>query len=179
METGRAVRYFPRLRAGLGRAPGAEVQALCVAAFKLAVDGRAFIEDIEGAAEQPELLAVLRWRFADFLGELDLILRGTAPVDDWHHAALALEYGLSEVADLDGPTLASCCGLGDIGQGSESASSILAFWDGLLASFPGQLPDPLKPSGQGELLRALRNWNKLCVATQTPADFLQSLLQEV
>jgi hypothetical protein len=86
---------------------------------------------------------------------------------------------LSEVADLDGPALSSCCGLGDAGRGQESASGILAFWDGLLASFPGLVPDPLKPTGQGELLRALRNWNKLCVATQTPTDFLQALLQEV
>jgi hypothetical protein len=145
----------------------------------MAVDGRAFIEDLEGAAEQPELVAVLRWRLAEFFLELDLILQGACPVEDWHHAAIALEHGLSEIADVDGHELVAQCGLGDTGRSAESALELFRFWEGLVAAFPGRLPDPLQPAGQSELLRALRHWSKLCDAVGIPADFLQSLLQDV
>lgn len=176
MELIQEARLFPCAVSGRGLAPARAVQAWATAAWLLSVEGRAYLEDLEGGADQPDLREVVRLRLLELLFDIDEVLAGHAPAADGHQLALALEYGLQHVGELPGPTLAAI-----FTQAEEIVTidrGIEALWERLCAEFPGELPNPLVASGQRAILRALRAWNKLCAAARSDASFLEPLLKD-
>jgi hypothetical protein len=171
------ISWFPNLSAGLPAPAASHVETLINVAWKLAIDGRALIEDFEGGAGEPALVDVLKLKLIEFLIEIDLNLRGITSLDEDHLLPLALQRGLSEVALLDGAALVAAIGFdGDLQRPDEHVSEL---WDQLLAAFPGQVPNPLLADGQGPLLRALRNWSKLCRLSQVDDAFLTKLIKAI
>ncbi|WP_055480121.1 DUF6031 family protein [Sphaerimonospora mesophila] len=172
-----AVRLFPSARSGRGL-PGAQaVEAWATAAWLLAVEGRAYLEDLEGGADQPLLRRVVRIKLLELLYDIDTRLSGTVTIAEEHRLALALEYGLHDLASLDGESLVEVFALAP--DDPDHADGLVPqLWERLCAAFPGELPDPLKASGQREILRALRNWSKLCTAAGTEAAFLEPFLKD-
>jgi hypothetical protein len=166
---------FPSVRAGRGRSPDAAVEAWVTAGWLLAVEGRAYLEDLAGGTDQPDLRQAVRLKLLDLLCDVDHRLTGTDVVGG-HQLALALEYGLREVAVLSGGQVVDL--FGPDGTDDPDELRLVAFWAAVCAAFPGELPDPLQPSGQGQILRALRNWSKLCAATGSDAGFLEPLVKD-
>jgi len=177
-----AVRLFPSAHAGRGLPVEQAVRAWVTAAWLLAVEGRAYVEDLAGGADQPQLRQVVRMRLLELLLAVDWQLAGCAPPADEHQLALALEFGLGEVADLDGAELirlfALDTGLGGDGADAVDDGAVPELWDRLCAAFPGALPDPLLASGQRAVLQALRSWSALCTAARIDASFLEPLLKD-
>jgi hypothetical protein len=173
------VRLFPSVRAGRGLPPDQAVRAWATAGWLLAVEGRALLEDLEGGANQPQLRQMVRLQLVELLTDVDIRLGGGVPPDKDHLLAVALEYGLHDVAELDGERLVRLFGLdGEFGTAVSEDGEARAFWDRLCEAFPGQLPDPLQADGQREILQALRLWSKLCTAAGTDAAFLEPFLKD-
>ncbi|HEV2371164.1 MAG TPA: DUF6031 family protein [Streptosporangiaceae bacterium] len=178
-EAASGVRWFPSARSGRGLAPEHAVRAWSTAAWLLAVEGRAYLEDMAGGVDQPELRWIVRLRLAELLLDIDLLLGGYAAIQDGHQLAMALEYGLHTVAEVDGPRLVSLFALGGgPGGPAHGDGAVPQLWEELCAAFPGRLPNPLLASGQREILRALRYWSKLCTAAGTDAAFLEPFLKD-
>jgi hypothetical protein len=171
------ISWFPNLSAGLPFPIATHVEALVTAAWTLAIDGRALIEDFEGGAEESFLIDTLKLKLIEFLLDLDLILRGVTNIDEEHLLPLALERGLSEVARLDGAGLVAAIGLG--ANDDYPNERIHDLWSELLAAFPAEVPNPLLADGQGPLLRALRNWSKFCRAAEVTDTFLTKLIKAI
>ena len=173
------LRLFPRLATGEVRPAAERVQAWAMAAWLAGVELRAFIEDLQGGDMQPELRQVVKFRCLELIAVIDALLRGVPRPAGEHALALALEYGLSEVVIADGPGLIEALELDEpLGEATASIDGVEAFFDALVSAFPGQLPNPLEPQGQGETIRALQLWSKLCDRTGTDAKFLKPLLEE-
>ncbi|MEV0174399.1 DUF6031 family protein [Streptomyces sp. NPDC050803] len=173
-----AVRLFPSARSGRGLPAAQAVEAWATAAWLLAVEGRAYLEDLEGGADQPLLRRAVRIKLLELLYDIDTRLAGAVPVAEEHQLALALEYGLHDLAGLDGDRLAEVFALAADDEGDTGDGLVPQLWERLCAAFPGELPDPLQASGQREILRALRNWSKLCTAAGTDAAFLEPFLKD-
>ena len=170
---------FPGVRAGRGLPPEAAVRAWATVAWLMSVDGRAYVEDLDGGVEQPQLRQVVKLRLLELLSEMDTRLTGAEPAAEGHQLALALEYGLHEVCQATGPELAQLFALEqEFGGEDTDDAGVRELWDGLCEAFPGQIPDPLVASGQSEVLRALRDWSKLCTAAGTDAAFLEPFLKD-
>ena len=167
------ITWFPDFAVGLPSANPAQLDALITAAWKLAIDGRALAEDLEGGADVPSLVAVLKLKLAELLQEIDLDLVAAPDIAEDHLLPLALQRGLAAVAHLDGATLAAVLGL------DGRATDLAAVWTALLDGFPGDVPNPLAPDGQGPALRALRAWSKLCKATERDDAFLKPLIKAI
>lgn len=170
---------FPGVRAGRALPPETAVRAWATAAWLMSVDGRAYVEDLDGGVEQPQLRQVVKLRLLELLYELDTRLTGAEPAGDGHLLALSLEYGLSEVCRATGPELAELFTLDEeFGGDDVDDRAVRELWEGLFDAFPGRVPDPLVASGQSEVIRALRNWSKLCSAAGTDAAFLEPFLKD-
>lgn len=171
------VSWFPNLTAGLPAPAHSHVEAIITTAWKLAIDGRALIEDFEGGADQPDLVVALKLKLVDLLMELDLNLRGVDNIEEDHLLPLALQRGLSEIAALDGAELIAAIGLD--AEHQPDCRPVNELWESLLAAFPGELPNPLLADGQGPLLRALRSWSKLCRLGKIDDAFLTKLVKAI
>lgn len=173
------IRFLPGLAAGWARTGGQAVEDWVTVGWLLAVEGRAFIEDLHGGTEQPELQFGVALRLLELLAEVDARLAAARPVDTVHGLAVALEFGLREVATMAPADVAETFGVSS-GLRPEvgCTEAIDTFWDALLDAFPGHVPDPLLPSGQGEMIRALRNWSKAATAVGRDAGFLEPFLKD-
>lgn len=169
---------FPSARSGRGLPAAVAVEAWATAAWLLAVEGRAYLEDLEGAADQPQLRQVVRLRLLELLLHIDYRLSGAVAPGEAHQLALALEYGLHEVAVLSGPQLVELFASDRESCDGDGHDAVTGLWDDLCAAFPGELPDPLRASGQREILRALRAWSKLGAAAGTDVAFLEPFLKD-
>lgn len=170
---------FPGVRAGRGLPPETAVRAWATTAWLMSVDGRAYVEDLDGGADQPQLRQVVKLRLLELLSEIDTRLTGAEPAGEGHQLALALEYGLHEVCSASGPELAQLFDLDqEFGGDLADDAGVRDLWNALCEAFPGQIPDPLVASGQSEVLRALRDWSKLCTAAGTDAAFLEPFLKD-
>jgi len=171
---------YPRISAGLTRPDAAATKDLVTAAWLLAVEARAFIEDLEGGAQQPLLQRMVKLRLLELLWRIDVLLSGaTAPADE-HALAMALELGWVELASLDGAALVERFALREaLCADATDVDGTLALWRVLVTDFIGELPDPLQSTQQGAILRALRSWTKLCERIGVDAAFLQPLLKDV
>ncbi|MBT0773329.1 hypothetical protein KIH74_30570 [Kineosporia sp. J2-2] len=170
------VRLFPSARSGRGLPAASAVEAWATAAWLLAVEGRAYLEDLEGGADQPLLRRVVRVKLLELLYDIDTRLAGCLPVAEEHQLALALTYGLHDVAGLEGADLVEVFALA--ADDDETDGLVPQLWDRLCAAFPGDLPDPLQAGGQREILRALRHWSRMCAAAGTDAGFLEPFLKD-
>jgi hypothetical protein len=177
-KTDQSIVFYPRFTAGYKKR--LEIASLATFVFKLSIDARAFLEDMDGGKDQPDYLKVLKLRLLELLLEVELVFSGIEPVEDYHHAALALEYGIGQVAHIDGKSLRSIFELFDSLDGEEvSTKGVRDFWNRLIAECPGIVPNPLDPKGQRELINALRNWDKMCTLSGVNADFIKDLMREV
>lgn len=157
-----------------GGASVSSLQAWVTATWLTAVEVRALIEDIEGAAGEPALVEAVKLRILEVLLEIELELANRPKPSNVHALAHVLEFGFREIAEIHGDRVAGAFGLG-----SGESSNLERFWCELVAGFPGGLPDPLKAEGQGEMLRALQVWNRACKTLGVEADFLRPLLMDV
>jgi hypothetical protein len=175
-EPRRPVEWFPAIAKGEPYPTEPRIRSLITAVWKLAIDGRALIEDMEGAAGEPQLAAVLKLNFLELLLEIDLELAGSAAIEEEHLLPLALERGLFNIARLEGSRVVDGV-IGDIQ--TASTDTVMESWAHLLAAFPGEIPNPLLADGQGPLLRSLRNWSKLCRECQIREEFLTPLIKAI
>lgn len=175
----RLPRPYPRARGGRTRDAAATAEAWTTVAWLLAVEGRAYLEDIEGGAEQPQMRVVVKLRLLELLADLDARLAGARPPGEDHLLSLALEYGLDEAIRLDGAELIDCVDLCDSlldEQGTDEG--VQRLFQALIDDFPGELPDPLVPAGQGEVLRAMRTWSKLGAELGIDISYLRGFMEE-
>lgn len=148
------------------------IEGWMTAAWLLAVEARALLEDHEGGAHQPALRRVVAGRLVEALVRVDAHMRGCADPPDEHQLALGLEHG------LQAPLAAAPARLLELLAGDDADAAVVRLWDDVLTAFPGELPDPLQASGQGEMLRALRAWSRACAAAGVDAGFLEPLLKD-
>jgi hypothetical protein len=164
---------FPTVRAGHAMPTPQAVEAWVQAAWLMLAEGRAYIEDLEGGTEQPQMQQAAKLRFLEQLLDIDQRLAGRAPVDDAHCLALALEYGMHEVVAASGPELIEVCGLDEeFGGDTCQVEQIGVLWERLLEAFPGELPDRLVAEGQRDMLRTLRVWARLARTAGLDIGFL-------
>lgn len=169
---------FPSVRAGHAMPSQAAVEAWVQAAWLMLAEGRAYIEDLEGGAEQPQMQQAAKLRLLEQLLDVDHRLAGRQPVDDAHCLALALEYGMHEVMDATGPQLAAVFGLDEeLGGGTCRVDDIYVLWQRLLEGFPGELPDRLVAEGQRDMLRTVRVWARLAREADLDIGFLASSIK--
>ncbi|MEU6662609.1 DUF6031 family protein [Streptomyces sp. NPDC046821] len=169
---------FPSVRAGHVMAGPQAVEVWVQAAWLMLAEGRAYIEDLEGGGEQPQMQQAAKLRFLEQLLDIDQRLAGRVAVDDAHCLALALEYGMREVVDATGPELASVFGLHEeFGGDSCEVDGIHALWERLLDAFPGELPDRLVAEGQRDMLRTLRVWAELARGAGLDIGFLAPFMK--
>lgn len=173
---------LPAFHAGLAYDARVAARGWVAAAWLLAVELRAYLEDLDGGVRQSDLRRVVALRIVELLVEVDAQLTGARQPHAPHALALALEHGLQFVADVPGRDLLEILQLDiplDRAQDDCGVHSVRKFAERLLAEFPGELPNPLQAGGQGEMLRALRAWSKLADAAGVDASFLEPLLKAV
>ena len=146
-------------------------------AWLLLIDGNALLEDFEGAVGEQDLIDLLKVRLIELFVEIDLTLEGAGEIDDIHFLPLALDHGLHAMAHLEGGALCDLVAPGLHEQ--DPHARLQAIWDAVLAAFPGEVPNPLLADGQGDVLRALQNWSRLCRAADVDDGFLVPLVQAV
>jgi hypothetical protein len=172
-------RPYPRTWGGRSRDGAAVVEAWTTVAWLLAVEGRAYLEDIEGGADQPQMRAVVKLRLLELLADLDARLSGSHPPGEDHLLAMAIEYGLDEVIRLEGAQLIECADLRDsLLDEHGTDEGIYVLFQSLFDAFPGELPDPLVPSGQGEILRAMQTWSKLGAELGIDIAYLRGFMED-
>ncbi|MGG2459850.1 DUF6031 family protein [Streptomyces sp. RGM 3693] len=169
---------FPSVRGGHAMPTPQAVEAWVQAAWLMLAEGRAYVEDLEGGTDQPQMQQAAKLRFLEQLLDIDQRLSGRAPVDDAHCLAVALEYGMGEVLDASGPELIEAFGLTEeFGGNTCRVEEIHVLWERLLAAFPGELPDRLVAEGQRDMLRTLREWTRLARAAGLDIGFLAPFMK--
>ncbi len=169
---------FPAVRGGHAMPGPQAVEAWVQAAWLMLAEGRAYLEDLEGGSEQPQMQQAAKLRFLEQLLDIDQRLAGRAPVDDAHCLAMALEYGMHEVVQASGPDLIEVFALDEeFGGDSCRVDRIQVLWDRLLEAFPGELPDRLVAEGQRDMLRTLRVWARLARAAGLDIGFLAPFMK--
>lgn len=170
---------YPGVRAGHGRPAAAAVTVWLQVAWLMLAEGGAYIEDLEGGGQQPQMQQAARIRLLEQLADIDSRLAGRVPAGDAHALALALEYGMTELADISGSRLAEIFGLGEtLGGPACDVTAVLALWQRLLDGFPGELPDRLAAQGQRDLLRTLQTWARLARASGLDVGLLAPFMKD-
>ncbi|WP_366520555.1 DUF6031 family protein [Robbsia andropogonis] len=175
-------RWFPRLSTGHVHDGAMHAETLASVSWMLMTELQSYIEDLEGAANSLEVVNVLRIKLAELLVDIDCRLAGAAPPDELHQFPLFAEYGVAEVTTSACDNPARWIGIGQ--QSGElaqhiDAAALIDLFNGLLAAFPGELFNPLLPDTQGQVLRTLRNWDKLCRLAGRDAAFLAPLMRSL
>lgn len=174
-----SVPVYPGVRAGHGRAPAPSVECWLQVAWLMLAEGRAYIEDLEGGAEQPQMQQAAKIRLLEQLVDIDNRLAGRVPAADAHCLALALEYGMSELACASGDQLVEIFGLGEeLGGPTCDVDGVTVLWQRLLEGFPGELPDRLVAQGQRDMLVTLQVWARLARAAGLDVGLLTPLMKE-
>ncbi|NDZ78898.1 hypothetical protein G3I19_10240 [Streptomyces sp. SID10853] len=169
---------FPSVTTGHAMPSAQGVAAWVQAAWLMLAEGRAYVEDLEGGEEQPQMQQAVKLRFLEQLLDIDLRLAGRVPVDDAHCLAVALEYGMTEVLGASGTDLVEVFGLEEEFGGDEcQVGSVYPLWERLLAAFPGELPDRLVAEGQRDMLLTLRTWAELARRAGLDIGFLAPFMK--
>jgi hypothetical protein len=172
--------YFRSMKMGRQKPLSRYIYLISTVAFGMAIDGRAFIEDMKGGANQPDYIKILKWRMLELLSEFDQILSDSGISDEIHYGPLALEYGLNEIVELNGEEIINLFILNDrMDKKNVDAEAIFKLWERILHEFPGEIPDPLIPQGQSDLLKALKHWDKICSLANVDTKFIKDMLKEV
>lgn len=170
---------YPVLRAGHGRTAVDAVAIWLPVAWLMLAEGLAYVEDLEGGAEQPQMRQAAKLRFLEQLADIDNRLAGRTPAGDAHQLALALEYGFGDLAEISGGELLEIFSLGEeLGGDACDVSGALAFWARLAAEFPGELPDRLVAQGQRDMLVTMQGWARLARATGLDVGLLTPFMKE-
>ncbi|WP_069768129.1 MULTISPECIES: DUF6031 family protein [unclassified Streptomyces] len=178
-QTAREVPVLPGVRAGHVLPAAHAVETWIQVAWLMLAEGRAYIEDLEGGAEQPQMRQSARLRLLEQLADIDQRLAGRVPSGDAHCLALALEYGLHELVAASGPELIEIFGLDEeFGADSCRVDDIHVLWERLLAAFPGELPDRLVAQGQRDMLVTLRTWAALARGAGLDVGFLTPFMKD-
>jgi hypothetical protein len=177
LKDGEGIRFFPWLQSGLVWPAAEHARQLISVAWLIMTEGFAYVEDIQGAGESLDLLEVARLRFTELLLEMDVCFSGAMRLGNIHHLAFAVEYGLTNIADLNGPELVAALALAEPADPPRHQAQVENFFSALVAAFPGDLDNALLPQNQGRVLRALRMWEKLCRAAGTEPAFLSPLMR--
>jgi Family of unknown function (DUF6031) len=173
------IAVYPGLRAGYGRAPAAAVRAWLQVAWLMLAEGRSYAEDLEGGRRQPQMQQAAKVRLLEQLADIDCRLAGRVPPGDAHGLAVALEYGMSELADVSGERLVQIFGLREpLGGPTCEVAGVLALWQRLLDGFPGQLPDRLTAQGQRDMLRTCQTWARLARAVEEDVGLLAPFMKD-
>jgi hypothetical protein len=173
-------RWFPRLRAGFAAPAAPHVEKLVSVSWLLMTELFAYLEDVGGAGEDESVLDALAIRMAELAFNIDGRLRGDTQVEELHEFPLLLEYGLTDLAHLDGEGAAEALALSAPANAPGARGArLLSAYMALIDQFPGRLFNTLLPESQSQTLRTLRAWNKLCVATGTDPAFLAPLMRSL
>lgn len=174
-----SVPVYPGVLAGHGRALAPSVECWLQVAWLMLAEGRAYIEDLDGGAKQPQMEQAAKIRLLEQLVDIDNRLAGRIPAADAHCLALALEYGMSELADVSGEQLVEIFGLREeLGGPSCEVDGVTVLWQRLLDGFPGELPDRLVAQGQRDLLTTLQVWARLARVAGLDVGLLTPLMKE-
>ncbi|HEV2377836.1 MAG TPA: DUF6031 family protein [Streptosporangiaceae bacterium] len=174
-----AIPVFPGVRAGHAMAAAPATQAWVQAAWLMLAEGRAYIEDIDGGADQPQMQQAAKLRLLEQLAGIDNRLAGRVPAADAHCLALALEYGTHEIAGASGTDLVDVFGLTEeLGGDSCATAGVFVLWERLLSAFPGELPDRLVAQGQRDMLQTLRTWARLSREANLDIGFLTPFMKD-
>ncbi|MGL4175032.1 MAG: DUF6031 family protein [Dermatophilaceae bacterium] len=172
------ITVFPSVRAGHAMPTQAAAEAWVQAAWLMLAEGRAYIEDLHGGVDQPQMQQAAKLRLVEQLLDVDHRLAGRQPVDDAHCLALALEYGMHEVMDVSGPQLAEVFGLDEeFGGDTCRVQDVYVLWNRLLDGFPGELPDRLVAEGQRDMLCTMQVWARLAREAGLDIGFLASSIK--
>lgn len=171
------ITWFPALLRGLASPAQQTLQSTIQTAWLLLIDGNALIEDFEGAAGEKDLVDVLKLRFVELLVEIDFALDGHDGAEEYHFLPTALDSGLHALGHVDGAAIQELLKLGV--TETDPHARLQVIWEAIVAAFPGDLPNPLLADGQGDVLRALQNWSRLCRAAEVDDSFLGPLVQAV
>lgn len=173
------VPVYPALRAGHGRRPAAAVEIWLQVAWLVLAEGLAYVEDLEGGREQPQMQQAVKLRFLEQLADVDNRLAGRIPAGDGHQLALVLEYGMSDLVDATGADLAGIFALGqELGGPECDVSGAVTLFDRLYRGFPGELPDRLVAQGQRDLLVTLQTWARLARAVGLDVGLLTPFMKD-
>lgn len=199
-------RWFPRLAAGYRFDAASQAETLASVAWLLMTELHAYIEDLEGAADTDDVVDVLRLKLAELLTDLDCRLSGASTPDELHQFPLLIEYGLTQVTYSSGADTAQWMGFGTyrgmanaenaanaanindmqddapqdtLSEPQSEGARLIALFNTVLAAFPGTLFNPLLPGTQGQVLRTLRAWDKLCRLAGRDAAFLVPLMKSL
>ncbi|MGB7369906.1 DUF6031 family protein [Erythrobacter sp.] len=139
--------------------------------WKIMTELRALIEDLEGA-EDHDLVETLSIKLVELLVEMDLDLQGAEGIDKDHLHAFGMQFGLTQLAHIDGQRLAEA-----FRQDPIEKAILLENCNRLIIALPGDIPDPLQPDGQSDTLRAMRSWSKLAASTDADISALNELIR--
>ena len=167
---------FPYIKHGWVFNSKESIKSYITAIWKLTIDGRALLEDIQGGRQQPPLQQVLVIRFFELLYELETDLC-QQDIDAIHFYSLFLENGVSFICNLT-PERAEAAGLFD-SDIVNATNNVEAIWESLLNTYPANIPNPLLAEQQFETLKLLRLWDKVCRAYDIDVLFLKKLMSEV
>ncbi|WP_122387599.1 DUF6031 family protein [Pseudomonas syringae group genomosp. 7] len=173
--------WFPRLGGGYVYPAGAYAQKLISVAWLLMTELEAYLEDLEGASDEPGVVDALRIKLAELMVDIDCRLAGADTPNELHQFALFSEYGLTDVIAHTGPVAAEWLGVpadNAAGQDNE-AERLIELFKELLEAFPGKLFNPLLPGTQGQVLRTLRDWDRSCRLAGSDAAFLAPLMRSL
>jgi len=168
--------WLPRLNAGHRTPSRHQVESGITAAWLLMTELYAYLEDLAGARAQPDAAGLIKVKIAELLVQIDCVLAGLAVPDEPHRLPLLMQYGLGDVAALDGPAAIAVLGLDRLTDGPE-VDRLIAVMTALSQAFPIALVDALQPANQGHLLRFLRSASKACDHVGCDAGFLAPLMR--
>jgi hypothetical protein len=156
------------------------IKKMSTVAFMLTVDGKAFVEDIVGGADQPQYLKILKWRLFELLSEIDFLLSGYEMSDPIHYGAMSLEYGLREILPLNTAEIVDVFQFNEKFENDQvNLDNVFNIWERIIAQFPGKLPEAMLQEGQDELLLAIKNWSRIYARADLNTDYLKKLLDEI
>jgi hypothetical protein len=142
-------------------------------------EGRAYVEDLDGGAGQPQMQQAAKLRLLEQLVDIDTRLAGRVAVADAHCLALGLEYGMSELVGATGEQLAQIFGLDEeLGGPACRTEDVLVLWERLLDAYPGELPDRLVAQGQRDMLLTLQRWARLARAAGLDVGLLTPFMKD-
>ena len=162
---------LPRLHQGAGRIP--DLEGWLASSWLLAVELSSLVQDVEGRNIDPSLVEAVKLRMVEVLLQVEERMTGQVETKGIHALPQALESGFREILHLPADAIPAAFSLG-----TPDATRLHRLWRGLLDAFPGELPDTVVASGQGAVLRALRDWSKVSEAAGIDSSFLTPLLMD-
>jgi hypothetical protein len=170
---------FPGVRAGHARPAAATVAVWLQVGWLMLAEGLAYIEDLAGGREQPQMQQAAKIRLLEQLADIDSRLAGRLALADQHCLAVALEYGFSELVAASGADLAEVFALGEeLGGAQCTVAGVELLWQRLVDGFPGDLPDRLVAQGHRDLLVTLRSWAELARSVDLDVGLLAPLIKD-